>query len=106
MAHAYSHLFIREQGVSSSGFNYLVPPAKRAIVRCVTLYSAESVFGGNIHVIEQTSNVTFIRADLAITHPTNLIYDVRIVLNEGDVLRVFTDGSHWDVSISGYLLSA
>lgn len=106
MAHAYSHSFIRAQGVDSSGINYLVPPGKRAIVRQVTLYSAESIFGGNVHVIEQTSNCTFIRADLAITHPTNLLYDVRIVLDEGDVLRVFTDGSHWDVYVGGYLLSA
>jgi hypothetical protein len=103
-ARVFSTQFISQQGVTNTGVEYLVPAGFIAVVRDVILYTNTGISNTHCEVKNATSNALMVRHD-AHTGNADWFHDeLRQVLNSGEVLRAFTDGQQWDVTISGYLL--
>lgn len=81
---------------------YVVPAARVAIVKCVTLHTGS---GGTARAILYAAGIAAIVEN--ITSDTSLIVnELHLVLNAGETLEFLTPSATFDVTVSGFLLTA
>lgn len=99
----YSTRFLAGENFSSP-LEYTVPTGYRAVLRCWTYHHLSEPSGGTLALtLGGIAQVMYIEvnADQSIDGVT----DLRVVVNEGELVIIAADLGNWDSTLSGYLLT-
>jgi hypothetical protein len=97
----YSERFISAYG-QSAFWDYVVPPGKRAVVVDITASNVFGVAGQvQVHAVSSVAWTHVFQASVGSAQWTG-----RLVLYQGELLRVYNSVAEIGVNVSGYLLEA
>jgi hypothetical protein len=101
----YSHNFVTAKGLSGST-SFLVPSSHIAVVKCCTAFIDNSLFQARVWFENGTHDCTFTSFGVSTGVVEAFLWFGSFVIPEGETILVRTEGNPWDVTVSGYLLTA
>jgi hypothetical protein len=105
MSAPFSHNFITRKGLSGTE-TFLVPASRTAVVKCCTAFIDNSLFQARVFFENGTHDCTFTSFGVSTGVVEAFLWFGSFVIPEGETLLVRATGNPWDVTVSGYLLTA